>query len=446
MVFVLSLILLIAYTYISIKILKGDYENNRILSVSSCPEEYYEMNSLMYYLIFVIVSAPLFLVPPFSLAKYAVYFIALLILLKNRQLRIPNSWISRNYWLFFMWLIFSAMRSNQYSESIALLIKYMIPILSLYLGYSAVKQKYDIYYLIRFVLIGVLVYTFLIGGLAAKFYRWFYFSPIGDQFLKYAGFADYQTSLFVMPFIMVWITGEKKWYLVGAAMLLSTILEVVRTGLGGMFIVITIFLFYKHKWKSMPLIGMIVAGMIAIVLFVPDINQKFFGENAGNVSTESIIKDDAMSFDNIQNNGREFMWTIVMNKCYKGHEIFGSGLGNAVTYLKYLKENVINMANMSVLLHNDYVQIMCDTGLIGLCLLIFFFITLMYSITKTIWNNDDFYVKVTGIMAIASMCGVAFSMGFDNVVSHSMTSLIMPFIFTGIYLKTVELSEYDELS
>lgn len=41
------------------------------------------------------------------------------------------------------------------------------------------------------------------------------------------------------------------------------------------------------------------------------------------------------------------------------------------------------------------------------------------------------------------MSGVAFSMGYDNVVSHSMTSLIIPFIFIGFFMKYSELeNEY----
>ena len=445
MAVVLSIILLIAFILISIKILKGDYENLRLLPVSDDTDVYYEMNPLMFYLIFVIITAPIFLVPPFSLAKYAVYFATLVILLRKGRIEKTRSEIVTAYWIFYIWLIFSGIRSSHYIEAITLLIKYIIPIFSLYLGYSALERKVDIYHLIKFVLIGIIIYTFLIGGLSAKFYSWFYFSPIGNQFLKYAGFADYLTSLFILPFIMVWITGRKKWYWVGALMLLSTILEAVRTGLGGMFIVMAIYLFYRFKWKSLPFIGAIVAVLIAVILYVPNVNQKFFGENAGKVTADAIIEQNAMSLDKIQDNGREYAWSIVMNNCYDGHEIIGSGLGASGSYLKYFKENITDMKNMAVLLHNDYVQILGDTGLIGLILLISFFFILVCSVTFKIWNCDDFAVKITGIMVIASASGVAFSMGFDNVVSHSMTSLIIPFIFTGLYLKTVELSEYGEI-
>ena len=61
-------------------------------------------------------------------------------------------------------------------------------------------------------------------------------------------------------------------------------------------------------------------------------------------------------------------------------------------------------------------------------------------------RGDDPWIKVSGIMAVSSMAGVAFSMGFDNVVSHSMTSLINPFIFIGFFLKFIDLAKYDSLS
>lgn len=424
-------------------ILAGGYIKLRSFVVSYSKGEYYEMDSLMFYLLFTIVTAPIFLVPPFAIAKYSVYFVVLVYLFKTKQIKAPDSWIVRSYWLFYMWLCICALRGSDYMDSIAFLIKYIIPILSLYLGYSALSTKYDIYFLLKIVLIAVTIYTFLIGGLSAKFYSWFYFSPLGNQFLKYAGFADYQTSLFVLPFIMEWMTCNKRWYLVASTMLLSTVLEVVRTGLGGMFIVLSIFYFFKYKLKSLPILGCMVAIMIGVILFVPEVNQKFFGDKAGTINAESIVQEDAMSLDNIQTSGREFMWNCVMRKCYDGHEIIGSGLGSSIQYLKYIRENTIKVP---LLLHNDYVQIMCDTGLVGLGLLILFFLIFIFSVGYNVWYTDSFYVKITGIIAIASMGGVAFSMGFDNVVSHSMTSLIMPFIFTGMYLKTVRLYDNNEIS
>ena len=41
---------------------------------------------------------------------------------------------------------------------------------------------------------------------------------------------------------------------------------------------------------------------------------------------------------------------------------------------------------------------------------------------------------------------IAFSMYYDNVVSHSMSSLVMPFIFLGFFLKSIDIDAYKQLS
>lgn len=149
------------------------------------------------------------------------------------------------YLLFFLWLIISTSYSESRYDSMMLLIKYSIPLLSLWLGYSAVEGKYDLYYFSKSVAKTSIVYALIAGGVSAVFMPWLYFSPfVSGVILKYAGLADYFTSIFVIFFILHWITGCKI-YLWGALwLLLSTILEVVRTGLGGMALV-GIFLYFS---------------------------------------------------------------------------------------------------------------------------------------------------------------------------------------------------------
>jgi O-antigen ligase len=200
------------------------------------------------------------------------------------------------------------------------------------------------------------------------------------------------------------------------------------------------FIFFKYKYRSLPYIAAIAGILLLVVINVPAVNQKFFGSKAGSVTADAIINDNAMSLDEIQTNGREFMWKTVEDKCYNGHELVGSGLGESVGYLRYVRENIIKVP---LLLHNDYVQIKCDTGLIGLGLYILFYLSIINSVIRNAWNTENNLIKITGILAIASFVGIAFSMGFDNVVSHSMSSMIIPFIFLGMYFKSFEIDETD---
>ena len=56
-------------------------------------------------------------------------------------------------------------------------------------------------------------------------------------------------------------------------------------------------------------------------------------------------------------------------------------------------------------------------------------------------RRSSLLVKLTGIMALSSMVGIGFSMYFDNVVSNSMQSMVMPYIYLGFFLKALDLEK-----
>ena len=439
----LNLFALIAFIIISVRIFTPAFDKYRLVKFIGNRGYLYRINRNMYFLIFVVCTAPFFL-GQFSLIKYGVYFITLILLLILGQIKIKVDIIVGSYLLFFLWLFITIVYSESRYDSIMLLIKYAIPLFSLWLGYSAIESKYDLYYFSKSVVKWAVFYALVIGGVSAVFMPWLYFSPFGmGMFLTYAGLADYFTSIFVVFFILYWITSRKI-YLCGALwILLSTILEVVRTGLGGIALVGIFFAFFRYKWKSIPYIIMVGVLFVGVILFVPSVNEKFFGKEAGTVSANDIVQGDALSLDNIQTSGREFLWELVMDKFYEPSPIVGSGLG---TTTHFIKERAVKEHTVA-LLHSDYVQILCDNGIVGIVLIAIFYLCIIVKVFRYTWNrNINIWVKISGIMAVSSMAGVAFSMGFDNVVSHSMTSLINPFIFIGFFLKFIDLSKYDSLS
>lgn len=438
---ILSAVLFVAFCAITVKCLRGDYLDKRILGVTPEAQWYgngfdlpghYVMDPLMAFVTFMCVIGPLFLVQPFAAIKYLVYFGVLLVLLFSRRIVAVRNPVTTSYLLFYFWLTFSMLWTHYHFSGAMLLIKYMIPLLSLYLAYSAIDNRSDFIYFAKIVTVGAVIWSILFGGLSAKFYSWFYFSDLGKNVLKYAGFADYLTSLFVLPLIMCWLTGKRKWYVAAVLLVLSTILEVVRTGMGGMAIAGGLFYLFKDRFKAMP--ALIAAGMVflGVILFVPEVNGKFFGQKAGTVSAEDIVQGDALALDNIQTSGRTYMWELVSNRLYVGNEACGSGLGSANAVLKNISKRDRSIPE---LLHNDYVQIQCDGGNVALGLIIAFFVVSLYYVGKDVWHEQDTIVRASGIAAIASMGGIAFSMYFDNVVSHSMSSMIMPFIMMGFYFK-----------
>ncbi len=437
---ILSLLILMALLYWIGQIYLSGKKKFRIVEIDK--GEYYLLSRNMYFVIFTVCTAPIFL-GSLALLKYGLWFATILSLLLASKVRMKLEATMIAYFVFFFWLCCSMTYTTETREGVMLLVKYFLPVLFLWLGYSAIKNEKDLVIFLKVVNMVACVYCLFIGGQGCKLMPWLYYGPIGAQFLAYAGFADFLTSIFIVPILLYWLTEEKKYIYCALWMVLSTVLESVRTGMGGMMLVFVVALLLKNKVKAIP--GLLVAGTIflSIILFVPSVNEKFFGEDAGTVSATDIVQGDALSHENMQTNGRAETWEMMLEKYYKDHEIMGSGLGMSTGYLKHLYRTTGSVA----LLHNDYVQIISDTGIIGVILIILFYVVFLFKgLRFAVLKRSSIYVKFTGIMAVSSMAGIAFSMYYDNVVSHSMSSLVMPFIFLGFFLKFIDLDENKRLS
>ena len=406
--------------------------------------EHYLLSPNMYFVIFTVCTAPVFLYT-FSLLKYGLWFITLLVLLFAGKVRMKFEFMTVMYSIFFLWLCYTMTYTIVPRDGAMMLIKFSLPMLFLWLGYSGLRNEKDLIIFLKVVNIAACVYCVFMGGFAATFIPPLYGFCMGI-FSTYAGFADFLTSVFIVPILLYWLTKEKKYIFCALWMVLSTVLQSVRTGMGGMMLVFCIALLLKNKAKAIP--GLLVAGglFLSIVLFVPSVNEKFFGEDAGTVSATDIVQGDAMSMDNIDTNGRNSTWELILELFYDGKENKGSGLGVALRFLKDGWAAGESWAGAG-LIHNDYVQLLAETGIIGVSLLALFYISVILSVVRNvILRRSATLVKLTGIMALSSMAGIAFSMYFDNVVSNSMQSMVMPYIYLGFFLKALEMENRNKVA
>lgn len=429
---IINYVLLLVYLILTVQIFSPRFNKQRVVKLPKPWNGTYQINKTMYYLIFVVCTAPFFL-GELSLMKYLVYFLALIVLIGKGKIRTKADGIVKAYFLFFLWMLLSLMWSDYKYSGMTMVLKLSIPIFSLWLGYSAIQNEKDFFFFANYSVKWAVVYSFFVGGLSAVLTPWLYFN-LGNTFITYAGLADYYTSLFPLCFALAWITHQKnKNYFKAFLLLLSTLLEVVRTGLGGMILGSTVFSIYKYKAKAIPVVIGIVVMAFGILLYVPSVNQKFFKGGEGATATQM----SRMTADDIQTNGRAELWLHFMDRFYEPSPITGSGLG---TSSGYLKDKVNGYTESGIqLLHSDYVQILCDSGMIGLGLFVLFVIVVMVKTIRASWNGRSMYTRISAMVAASSLIGVAFSMGFDNVLSHSMTSLINPFIFIGFFLKFIDL-------
>ena len=393
----------------------------------------------MYFVIFTVCTAPVFL-GSLSLLKYGLWFAIVLLLLFTGKIRTKFEAITITYIIFFLWLCYTMTYTTTPRDGVMMLIKYSLPILFLWLGYSGLNNEKDFIIFLKVVNIVACIYCFFIGGQGGKLMPWLYISPIGLQIATYAAFADFLTSIFIAPILLYWLTKEKKYIFCALWMVLSTVLESVRTGMGGMMLVFAFAMLLRYKIKAIP--GLLFAGIlfVSVILFVPSVNKKFFGENAGQITATDIVQKDAMSLDNIEMSGREFLWKRIKENCYYGNELTGKGLGEA----EYFAKNRMYKGEISKV-HNDYLILLCDTGKVGITLFIIFYLTIIFKVTShVILRRSSHLVKFTGIMALSSMAGIAFCMYFDNVVSNSMQSMVMPYIYLGFFLKALDIESKNK--
>lgn len=400
--------------------------------------EKYLLSRNMYFVIFTVCTAPIFL-SSLALLKYGLWLGLILWLLFSNRVRMVMEPTMVMYLVFFMWLLFATTYSSVPRDAFMMLVKYFLPLCFLWLGYSALNNEKDLVTFLKVVNTTACVYCCFIGGQGETVMPWLYYGPIGGQFATYAPFADYLTAIFIVPIILYWLTKEKKYIFCALWMVASTVLESVRTGMGGMVLVFGTALLLRYKMRAVP--GVLFAGavFISVILFVPSVNQKFFGEDAGTVSGADIVQGNALSLDNIQMSGRDALWEMVLDRFYEGHEMKGSGLGVAG---RYMKDRWLKKEASLAMIHNDYVQLLAETGIIGVTLLCLFYAFVIVKVFQyVVLQRSGYMVKITGVMALSSMTGIAFSMYFDNVVSMSMQSMIMPYIFLGFFLKMVDMEE-----
>ncbi len=411
-------------------------EKMRTIKFPYKEETMYVMSPTLYFTIFTVCTAPFFL-QPFTLLRYAIWLVAIMLLIINGKLKIKMHIVPITYIVLLLWILLTITYTTaSYTELILSgYVKYCLPLFFFWLGYNAIDTKYSLMLFMRFVIFSAVFYSFWIGGLSATFYPSVYFSPFGTGlFLTYAGLADYFTSLFPIPILLFFITKRKIYLIFAILLILSTILEAVRTGIGGIAIASTLTLIGLYKQRSVPIIFILFLLFAAVLTFVPSIKEKMFFEE--NVKYEEVVSTEVLNKEDIRDNGRYEMWERALNRLYKSKELIGSGVGSVKEWLS--QEHLKN--NMALLLHNDYVLLMCETGLIGLTLYIIFIILFISTCFSSIFSrHQPFWPKIGAILAVSSFGGILFSMGYDNVFGHSLTSLVNPFLFFGFFLKLKEI-------
>lgn len=236
----------------------------------------------------------------------------------------------------------------------------------------------------------------------------------------------------VFSLALVYYTKEKKKNLLFCSLfMLPCFLWVLRTSIMGTTLALMTFFFFKYKLKSLPVIFLVFILFVLAVFTIPSVREKMF-VNSENVSIEQFQRGE-ISKDDINSNARFGMWEHLESRFYEGKELMGSGVGSVQNYMY---SNFV-FGGLKVP-HNDYVQILCDSGIIGVVLYLLVVLTVIIHSFIVYQNNSDIAIKMCAIVAGSSLAGMALTMYTDNVVNYSMATLSYPFGFYGMMLGLIK--------
>lgn len=325
------------------------------------------------------------------------------------------------YLLYLLWLVVGLSYTPAPAYGLRVILKYLYPLLIMLFASAAVRDKE----------------VFLKAGLGARVVA---VISIAVAFIPYVGQlfpgvfwygtarAINYISMCVFSLTLFFYTQEKKKNLLLCLLfMLPCILWVFRTSIMGTTFALMTFFFFKYKLRSLPVIAGIVIVAIVAVFTIPSLKEKMF-KDSENISIEQFQQGE-ISKDDIESNARFAMWEHLENRFYEGKELTGSGIGSVQNYMY---TNFV-FGGLTVP-HNDYVQMACDSGIIGVVLYLLSIIIVLIHCFVVYQKSSSIAIQMCAIIAGSSLAGVALTMYTDNVVNYSMATLSYPFGFYGMLL------------
>ena len=328
------------------------------------------------------------------------------------------------YLLYLIWIIYGITYSEYPMFGFRVFLKYCYPFLILLFA-SKVVDNDDL-----FVKLSLLVRRI---GLVSVFLT----AVVPFVLILFPGVLWYVTAVAIhyiglmVLSLAIFDIRRNKWDLIIAVVFfIPCLLWVLRTSILGSMVALTVFSLIKYKIKALPILVFVAGLLFVIVMFTPSVKKKMFNKDIDSKDLTNSM-GDKISKDDINSNGRFAMWEWSLQNYYEQNKLQGSGSGT----LQYVFYQRAAKGISAGIVHNDYVQILCDSGLIGLLLYLSVFLSLVVH-TFFVYNNtsNSNVIRMCAIAAGASAIGMAATSYTDNTVNYTMATLSYPFGLYGMML------------
>ena len=237
------------------------------------------------------------------------------------------------------------------------------------------------------------------------------------SFLFFSMVNEYFPSLF----------SKKENIFIYSLCILIIFLSSSRTAVTG----ILIFLLFKYLYKISPFIGFII---FLVILST----YQYIADNAGSIIM-SLGLQGFFRVETLENaSGRFIAWQFAWDNIQQTAFFIGNGIGHTeALFKKYYVQ--LSMLGHQGHAHNSYLTFWLDTGLIGLLLYLFAFISLFIKGSKNT------------ILSIPVMYAILFSVFFESWITASLNPFtiqvfaIMTIITSDVFNDEIESTEQSEI-
>lgn len=325
------------------------------------------------------------------------------------------------YLLLLLWMLVGLFYTPSMSYGIRVFLKFLYALLVILFS-SAVVRNGEVFLKAGFWARWMAVFTILL--IFTRLHRLF------------PGTIWYSTALAINYIVMCMFSlamyyygGRKKKDLYLAMLfIIPCIVWVFRTSIMGTALAFMVFMFFRYKLRSLPFIFGILILFVVAIFTIPSVKDKMF---AGENRTLEEFQAGKITMDDIDSNGRFAMWEWSFDTYYDGRELIGSGTGNLQRAFYALEHGIGRIR----IVHNDYVQILCDNGIVGMFLFGGAFLFLIIHCFIVFQKRGyPWYIRVCAITAGASAAGMLLTMYTDNVMNYTMATISYPCAFYGMML------------
>lgn len=314
------------------------------------------------------------------------------------------------YWYFVLFASFSLIYSDNPLRGFPGIIMYTFPLFYYALTTLAIKDTSDVDEL--FLTVSKYMWLLLILSIVS----------VIDEFV----FVYYGMGVCVIPAYLFFKTKKKKYIFHLLICLLPAIILVKRTPLLGMSASMMVFSMLMYKWKAIIPVFLAVFLGVAIVLSIPSFRGKiFYGAESDNITDFS---GGGEVVENVNMNGRLVFWSIMWEKYYEKSPFWGAGQGTVKAYLQSDKNEYEDTFS---LMHNDWLLILCEQGITGVVLLIFFMIGIIKRCIEYSAKKYPKDLRLISAVCAGSIVSTMIHMFFENCMNTFIVST--SFVFYAIF-------------